>query len=885
MSSLSEQRSLLQQIVENTQDIKEIREDQKLENLNIGSEIVSYVSRMAGRSDPGELTITIGKEIRGIEHDNDQGIPSFDPCRMQISGHEKRRLQDEFLKALHYDGMYDRETSIAPAHAKTFQWIFEKRTECQALWKDFGKWLQSETQIYWITGKAGSGKSTLMKFISAPQSGRMARTDGVNITYPPKMSDLRCTEFLKEWSGDRHLLIGSFYFWAAGSQIQTSTEGLFRTLLHQLLARNTHIIPKVSPGKWKQLLQSDRKGLEFTVRELQILLSRAIDHLSSTTKICFFIDGLDEFKGHHQDLVTYFKELISAYPVKICFASRPWVVFESAFREQPSLMLEHLTHDDRMTYVKSHFEGDLNFERVQTLDPVFSNSLFDKIVTNSEGVFLWVRLVVASLLNGMREADRVSDLQNRLDAIPKDLEDLFQWILDDLSPDYLDHAAQYFQLVASGPTPLPTILLSFADEEDDYALKLPLKKMQPFEYEARIEAMRLRINSRCKGLLETTAPYRHSESMADSRETIHPHAVRYLHRTVKDFLETPERRGKFMKPKDPSFDPHLRLCSAYLAMYKSCHYRDPEEGLDDASRKMAIGCMIQMSRVTIATAMRMFPILEQLKRLTKKLAGFSARHARDFWALRKGMNADKESNSSSALAPTTQTLLLDEVILSGDTCFLCIAIYCGATPFVLSKIKKELNGASSGLRVSRAKPTIFSSELSPMRFAFGKVLRNYDQRQRRASWLLYHAVVGGISESHLISVPLIRLLLHKRANPNFEVPVIAIIPLSTTPTQKYSPWIIALAIAIRVSSDDQKDLQAAETWARVIKLMLSFGASVNKVVVSQSLCMLGERDAEREILAAVGEDTVLQALQAAKRRRASFSISGYSLAGIRKGII
>lgn len=92
-------------------------------------------------------------------------------------------------------------------------------------------------------------------------------------------------------------------------------------------------------------------------------------------------------------------------------------------------MLEHLTYDDRMTYVKSHFEGDINFERVETIDPQFANSLFEKIVKNSEGVFLWVRLVVESLLDGMREADRVSELQKRLDATPKGLEDLFSGCL------------------------------------------------------------------------------------------------------------------------------------------------------------------------------------------------------------------------------------------------------------------------------------------------------------------------------------------------------------------------------------------------------------------------------------------------------------------------
>lgn len=489
----------------------------------------------------------------------------------------------------------------------------------------------------------------------------------------------------------------------------------------------------------------------------------------------------------------------------------------------------------------------------------------------------------------MREGDRVSDLQKRLDAIPKDLEDLFQWMLDDLSPNYMDHAAQYFQLIACGPTPLPTILLSFADEEDDYAVRLPVKEMEYNVYEARIETMRIRLNSRCKGLLETTAPWQQRGSMVRGWGTIHPQTVRYLHRTVKDFLENPERREKIMKVTDPSFDPHIRLCSGYLAVYKSCHYQEPVETLDDESRKMALGCMMQMSNVPTTTALRMFPIMEQLKRLMPALAGLSSGDVRELWALRMRMSADEEANSSFALAPTTQSLLLDRTMSAGDTVFLSIATYCGASPFVLYKIRKGLNGPINVSRDNRAKPTTSSPKLSRLRIALSDTFRNYGQRKRRFSWLLYHALVGGISESHLVSFPLVRLLLHKGASPNFEVPIARLAtPGAPTHTNEYSPWVIALAIAVRVSSDDQKDRHAAEAWGRVIKLMLSFGASVDRATVLQSLHMLGAEDEVREILAVIGEDMVdrvLQALRAAQRKRAAFSISGYSLAGIRKGLI
>lgn len=158
MSSLSEQRMLLQQIVERTQDNKESRDEQKLDELNIGSEVVSYVSLMAGRSDPGELTRSIGKEIHSVDYDDGQVALNFGRRGISISGYQQRSLQDEFLRRLYYDGMYDRETSIAPAHAMTFQWVFETDPERQARWEDFRQWLEPENQLYWITGKAGSGK-------------------------------------------------------------------------------------------------------------------------------------------------------------------------------------------------------------------------------------------------------------------------------------------------------------------------------------------------------------------------------------------------------------------------------------------------------------------------------------------------------------------------------------------------------------------------------------------------------------------------------------------------------------------------------------------------------------------------------------------------------
>lgn len=53
----------------------------------------------------------------------------------------------------------------------------------------------------------------------------------------------------------------------------------------------------------------------------------------------------------------------------------------------------------------------------------------EEIVEASVGVFLWVRLVVQSLLEGLMNRYHVTDLQLRLRNLPTDLDELYQVML------------------------------------------------------------------------------------------------------------------------------------------------------------------------------------------------------------------------------------------------------------------------------------------------------------------------------------------------------------------------------------------------------------------------------------------------------------------------
>jgi hypothetical protein len=245
----------------------------------------------------------------------------------------------------------------------------------------------------------------------------------------------------------------------------------------------------------------------------------------------------------------------------MCVASRPWLPFEDAFKQGPSLLLQWLTEKDIVTYVTTHFHQNEHYIRLEACEPAQSRTLIPQIVEKASSVFLWVYLVVQSLLDGLSNGNRASDLQTRLDALPADLGALFDVILARLiprsssSPDYYRQACETFRLVRSyrkaprhmsNSGCLPTLLaLYFADDPDtDSSVQAPCTQLDTTEIRQKVEQMRCRVKARSGGLLEAHPfPIRtHNNEgdwfggLKDSRS--HDHNVSYLHRTARDYMES-----------------------------------------------------------------------------------------------------------------------------------------------------------------------------------------------------------------------------------------------------------------------------------------------------------------------------------------------------------
>lgn len=134
---------------------------------------------------------------------------------------------------------------------------------------------------------------------------------------------------------------------------------------------------------------------------------------SSHLKICFLIDGLDEFdgcEGDYDEMGQLLKDIASSRHIKVCLSSRPWVVFSNIFCSCPNLKLQDLTYRDIEKYVQDKFYRNSALLELANRELAVAPALMKEIFDRADGVFIWVKLVVRSLLNGLQNRDEATDL-------------------------------------------------------------------------------------------------------------------------------------------------------------------------------------------------------------------------------------------------------------------------------------------------------------------------------------------------------------------------------------------------------------------------------------------------------------------------------------------
>ncbi|KAH6719510.1 hypothetical protein BKA61DRAFT_472972, partial [Leptodontidium sp. MPI-SDFR-AT-0119] len=463
----------------------------------------------------------------------------------------RRLVSSSILNHLLYTAMPKRYESVVEAHPKTFEWALQDADSSSLNKTNLSTWLKSEHGLYWISGKPGSGKSTLMKHI---------------------LDDERTQIYLERWAHQEPsapLVVASFFFWNSGTLEQRSQIGMLRSLLFQVLDQKPKLLPIILPSLW---LRQYRKYLAdgpravwsegWTLRVLMTAFRRLMTQKEVSCKLFFLIDGLDEFDGDHEVLAELFNDITkTAVPngktsVKVCVSSRPYVVFRENFEGCPTLAVQDLTMEDITLFVSDRFHGNSAFQKLALREPEATTELIQAVVSKASGVFLWVFIVVKDLLRGIRNRDTISDLWRRLDALPPELEPLYQRLVDQIEPVYDIWASKAFQLLwATRQIAIPTTfkalpynVLTIAElylALDERLRGAAVEQMTQTELDTACRETEYHITARCACLLEVTRAPR----MSDGK-------VQYIHRTAKDFLEEPSRWAAVLaQTKNTNFDP------------------------------------------------------------------------------------------------------------------------------------------------------------------------------------------------------------------------------------------------------------------------------------------------------------------------------------------
>ena len=447
------------------------------------------------------------------------------------------------LNSLDFETRRSRESDIAEAEHRTFEWIFQDNYGPTDQHVGFRQWLLTGNDNFWISGKAGSGKSVLMNYIARAQDTQ---------------------DLLQYWAGTARLIVAKYFFWNAGSPMQKSQLGLLQTLLREICGQCPDLVPVVCPSRWSRCYDI---GGTWTRHEILEAFKKLEGQQLLELKFCFFVDGVDEYEGDdYTPIVEVLKNLSASPSVKICLSSRPWNIFTTAFgvASGQRLLLEDLNEADIRRYINSKFESDETFIVLRCKEPDY-DYLVKSIVENACGVFLWVKLVVGNLLRGMSNHDSLFDLHQRLQNLPTTLSAYYQHMFDNIDEYYRKDTAELLLICLAGIQPFSLLNLWFYEQEktsSDYALKADTSTLSHTDVDCVFENFHKRINARGQDLLV----------IEGNKTTNHKdltYVVRFSHDTVKDFLSRNEMFEKLTAWASIGFDARVILCKTTLAIAKS----------------------------------------------------------------------------------------------------------------------------------------------------------------------------------------------------------------------------------------------------------------------------------------------------------------------------
>ena len=389
------------------------------------------------------------------------------------------------------------------------------------------EWLSSSKGLFWIYGKPGSGKSTLMDYLA---------------------HNSLVVSSLQKYSPVIWKVLRFFFDFRKGKGVTNNFEGLLRSLLYQLIKK----MPQIDVRGLDDREQDSISG--WPEHRLRESLRRSLE--GAKYGVCILIDGLDEYEGSFLTLIPFLQSLAKSngsekFPIKICVSSRPEPVLSQYLQQLPRLSMS----DHNAPGIRSYCSLTIEEIKLMVLDGLHTSRLSQFIAERAEGVFLWARFALEELVQGHSSGETFEEILKRLDSIPDSLEKIFDRMLGRVEPLARKECMIMLQLVRFARSPLS---LQEHHAATKFAMGRDIVIIKPTDGDKDLGTMPNMYNTYAKRL--------HAKSVG-LIELVNGTEARLIHRSVSTYLD---QKGWQMLGESRSYDWakhqswYVGICTRYL---------------------------------------------------------------------------------------------------------------------------------------------------------------------------------------------------------------------------------------------------------------------------------------------------------------------------------
>ena len=292
----------------------------------------------------------------------------------------------ELLRILELPEMHSTRQSIRRPYPGTIDWLFHHPF--------YRQWIEQDSGILGIRGGPGTGKSTVV---------------------------VGLLERMESQAEPSHVILSFFFNYSAASKLSRTRQGMYRTLLYDLVQQ----VPSAVNRVWSGLYNAPIHSIDlcaYLIKMLSTVCKRA--------RVRIFVDALDEAGDDEARLIIADLRQINrevgriSNGLSICFSCRyyPAIVVDNGLQIKLEENSKAEAYLHGLLIDNAAVKRNLNQEQVR--------ALVEAILLQASGSFIWVMLVTKSVMKGIERGEGMEALKRRVYETPLQLNTLYSNILD-----------------------------------------------------------------------------------------------------------------------------------------------------------------------------------------------------------------------------------------------------------------------------------------------------------------------------------------------------------------------------------------------------------------------------------------------------------------------